>query len=357
MPTQRTLMAHAAGPFMGALLLAASMGLAPATAAGLSLQGAGSTFSAPLYEKWIAEFERMHPSISIHYAAIGSGEGIARFRSGAVDFGASDVRLSAADAATIERGAIQAPSTAGMIVLGYNLPGLKGQLKLPQHVYVEIFMGRIKNWNDPRIRAANPGLALPDMNIAVIGRLDASGTTYAFTSHLAAVSTQWSDEGPGVGKIVAWPRHAMLARGNEGVAGRIKISEGSIGYVEFGFAHRLRLPVAALQNKDGQFVAPTEASGVAALAASAGSGLDGLDESLANPAGPQAYPIVTYSWLLLHQTYPGEKAQALTSFVKWGLDQGQAFGADLGYLALPADVANLGKSALSGIKEADGRGE
>jgi phosphate transport system substrate-binding protein len=357
MLSPRTLMTNAAGSLMGALWMAALAALAPVMAAGLALQGAGSTFSAPLYEKWIAEFERTHPSVSIHYAAIGSGEGIARFRSGAVDFGASDVPLSAADAATIERGAIQAPSAAGMIVVAYNLPGLKGQLKLPQDAYVDIFMGRIRNWDDPRIRAANPGLVLPHINIAVIGRLDASGTTYAFTSHLAAVSTQWSDEGPGVGKIVAWPHGAMLARGNEGVASRIKISDGSIGYVEFGFAHRLGLPVALLQNKDGQFVGPTEDNGVAALAASAAAGLGGLPQSLANPAGPRAYPIVTYSWLLLHQTYPAERAQALTSFVKWGLDQGQAFAADLGYLALPADVADLGKAALSGVKVADGPGD
>ena len=182
--------------------------------------------------------------------------------------------------------------------LAYNLPGVTGELKLPQEVYVDIFMGRIRTWDDPRIRAANPGLSLPPRNIAVIGRQDSSGTTFAFTSHLAAVSKRWSDEGPGIGKLVAWPQGAMIARGNEGVASRIKISEGAIGYVEFGFARRLGLPVALLENKEGRFVAPSPEAGAAAISASAGLDLDGLAASIANPPGAEAYPIVTYSWLL-----------------------------------------------------------
>jgi phosphate transport system substrate-binding protein len=142
----------------------------------------------------------------------------------------------------------------------------------------------------------------------------------------------------------------MLARGNEGVASRIKISNGAIGYVEFGFARRLGLPVALLENKSGQFVAPTQETGTAALAASAGYGLDGLAASLTNPADPQAYPIVTYSWLLLYENYPADRARAVTSFIDGGLNAGQALATDLGYLALPAAVADLGKSALSRIK-------
>ena len=181
----------------------------------------------------------------------------------------------------------------------------------------------------------------------MIGRQDSSGTTFAFTSHLAAVSRRWTEEGPGVGKVVDWPHGAMLARGNEGVASRIKISEGAIGYVEFGFAHRLGLPAALLRNKEGQFVAPTPESGTAALAASAGSGLDGLSASLTNPAGSLAYPIVTYSWLLLYEHYPADKAKAINAFVEWGLGEGQTFAPDRGYLALPRAVADLAKSVLS----------
>jgi len=333
-----------------AFCLIATAMLWPALAEKLELRGAGSTLAAPLYEKWIDAFEQAHPSIAVRYEAIGSGEGIARFSAGTVDFGASDVPLSLAEATKIERGAIQVPSTAGMVVLAYNLPGLEGELKLPQDVYVDIFLGKIRTWDDPRILAANTDLDLPSINIAVIGRQDSSGTTYAFTRHLAAVSKRWTDGGPGVGNLVVWPQGAMLARGNEGVASRIKISNGAIGYVEFGFARRLGLPVALLENKSGQFVAPTQETGTAALAASAGYGLDGLAASLTNPADPQAYPIVTYSWLLLYENYPADRARAVTSFIDGGLNAGQALATDLGYLALPAAVADLGKSALSRIK-------
>ncbi len=225
----------------------------PALAETLELRGAGSTLAAPLYGKWIDAFEQAHPSIGVRYEAIGSGEGVARFVADTVDFTGSDVQLPPARAAKIERGVIQVPSTAGMVVLAYNLPELKGQLRLPQDVYVDIFLGRIRTWNDPRILAANPDLNLPSINIAVVARQDSSGTTNAFTRHLAAVSNRWTDGGPGVGNIVVWPPGAMLARGNEGVASRIKISNGAIGYVEYGFARRLGLPVALLENKSGEF--------------------------------------------------------------------------------------------------------
>jgi phosphate transport system substrate-binding protein len=329
----------------------------PAFSETLGLRGAGSTFSAPLYDRWISGFIHVNPSIAVNYEAVGSGEGVARFVGNAVDFAGSDVPLPASEAAKVARGVIQAPSTAGMIVLAYNLPGLAGELKLPQDVYVDIFLGRIRTWDDPRIKAANSGLALPSKNIAVIVRQDSSGTTFAFTSHLAAVSNRWVAEGPGVGKIVAWPQAAMIARGSEGMAARIKISEGSIGYVEYGFAHRLSLPVASLQNREGRFVAPSQASGTVALAASAGAGLDALAASMTNPPGVEAYPIVTYSWLLLYGNYPVDRAKAVISFVDWGLSEGQVFAADLGYLTLPPAVVELGKSALAHVREADGRGE
>jgi phosphate transport system substrate-binding protein len=258
--------------------------------------------------------------------------------------------LSATELSHVEGGVVQVPSTAGMIVLAYNLPGLEGPLKLPQDVYVDIFLGKIRTWDDPRILEANTDLDLPGTTIAVIGRQESSGTTYALTRHLAAVSPSWEAEGPGVGKMVQWPAVAMLARGNEGVASRIKISIGSIGYVEQGFAQRLGLSVALLENKAGQFVDPTQDAGIAALAASAGNGLDKLSASLANPPAPQAYPIVTYSWLILHEHYPAEQARAITSFVDWGLGAGQRFASDLGYLDLPQAVADLGKSALSHVK-------
>jgi len=324
--------------------------LKAAAVGNIELRGAGSTLAAPLYEKWIDAFEKTHPNISLSYEAVGSGEGIARFSADTVEFGASDVPLSPTEAAKLTRGVIQVPATAGMVVLAYNLANITGELKLPQDVYFDIFMGRIRTWDDPRIRAANPHLRLPSRTIAVVVRQESSGTTYAFTNHLAAINEDWISKGPGVSKLVEWPHTAMIARGNEGVASRIKISEGSIGYVEWGFARRLGLPVALLQNKAGEYVAPTEETGTAALAASAGHDLEQLSTSMANPGGREAYPIVTYSWLLLYEDYPEQEAQAIDSFVDFGLGAGQTIAAGLGYLALPRAVAELGKGALSRMK-------
>ena len=223
-----------------------------------SLHGAGSTFSAALYKQWIETYHREHPQVSITYDAVGSGEGVRRFVAGSVDFGASDVALSDREAAEISRGAVMVASTAGMVVLAYNVPGLRGELKLPRDVYPAILSGQIRRWDDPRIQAANPGVSLPHLNIVIVARQDSSGTTFALTNHLAAISLAWREQGLGVGKLVEWPASAMLASGNEGVAARIKISEGSIGYVEYGFAKRLGLPMAVLQNKAGKFVSPDD---------------------------------------------------------------------------------------------------
>ena len=170
-----------------------------------SLRGAGSTFSAALYKQWIATYHQEHPQVSITYDAVGSGEGVRRFVAGSVDFGATDVALSDREAAEISRGAIMVASTAGMVVLAYNVPGLRGELKLPRDVYPGILSGQIRRWDDPRIQTANPGVSLPHLNIVVVARQDSSGTTYALTNHLAAISLAWREQGLGIGKLVEWP--------------------------------------------------------------------------------------------------------------------------------------------------------
>jgi phosphate transport system substrate-binding protein len=322
------------------------------SASATTLNGAGATFPAPLYQAWIGQFHKDHPETAIRYDAVGSGEGLARFSAGKVDFAGSDVAVSKDGVEKIERGVVQFPATAGLIVLAYNLPGFEGALKLPRDVYADIFLGKVRTWNDARIAAANPGVKLPATTITPIGRADSSGTTYNFTSHLAAVSGAWTDIGPGVGKVVAWPSVTVLARGNEGVAAKIKISEGSIGYVEYGFARRLGLPVAALENKEGRFVAPSPEAGATAIASSAARGLDGLAASLVNPAGAGAYPIVAYSWLVLHRAYPAEQARDLKSFVHYALDQGQNSALDLGYIPLPRAVADLGAKMVDQLNAA-----
>lgn len=339
--------AFAATATFGVAVASAQAGDAPQA---LWIRGAGATFPAPLYKTWIEVYRAEHPAVSITYDAVGSGEGISRFVTGSVDFGATDAMLTDAQAAKVPGGVVTVPATAGMVVLAYNLPGVTGILKLPREVYVEIFAGTLKRWDDPRIGAANPGVALPSRNIAIVARQDSSGTTAAFTSHLAAISPAWSEQGLSVGKMIEWPGSAMLAKGNEGVASRIKMSEGSIGYVEYGFAKRLDLPVAALQNKAGRYVMPTEPGGQAALAETSAGGDRDLGMTVLNPSGADAYPVVTYSWLLLYRNYAdAAKGVAVKDFVTWGLTDGQRFAADMGYLRLPEEVVKLGRQALADL--------
>ena len=215
---------------------------------------------------------------------------------------------------------------------------------------MDIFAGRIRNWDDPRIRAQNPTLNLPNRTIAIVARQDSSGTTFALTNHLSAVSGVWRDQGPGVGNLVDWRGTAMVARGNEGVAGRIKVSEASIGYVEYHFAKRLGLSMAHVQNKAGRYVAPSEHSGQAALAANVKQMPSNLRLFLPDPEGEESYPIVTFSWLLLYESYPSPaKVAALKKFLTWGLTTGQSYSRELGYIPLPAEVASLSLAALDRI--------
>lgn len=337
-----------------ALSLATAVGWAQGTAtkpsAGVvSLAGAGATFPAPLYKKWIAVYDAANPDVSISYEAVGSGEGIKRFIAETVDFAGSDEALSESAAAKVESGAATVPVTAGMVVVAYNIPGVTSQIRLPRDVYADIFAGTIRRWNDPRIEAANPGIRFPKRDIALVARLDSSGTTAAFTRHLAVADPSWRSRGLGTGKLIAWPAKTMLARGNEGVAARIKISEGAIGYVEYGFAKRLGLPVAALQNKSGTFVAPTEAAAQLALSARVAEAGE-LERSVVDPTAVGAYPIVSYSWLFLYRHYrEPAKAEALRKFVAWGLTEGQRYGLELGYVPLSTDIVDLGQQILDTV--------
>jgi len=315
------------------------------------LRGAGATFPAPLYEAWIKRFTQQYPDVTLVYDAVGSGEGQRRFLAQSVDFGASDAALTDEQIAAARSGATLVPVTAGMVVLAYNLPDLGGPLRLPRDVYVDMFAGRIRTWNDARIVAANPSLTLPARSIALVARQDASGTTFALTNHLSAVSEAWRDRGPGVGNLVDWRGGVMLARGNEGVAARIKVSNGAIGYVEYHFARRLGLPMAHLQNRAGRFVEPNAASGQAALARNATKMPANRRLFLPDPEGVDSYPMVTFSWLLLQDRYADpQKVSALKKFITWGLTDGQSLSRDLGYIPLPAEVASLSLAALDRLE-------
>jgi phosphate transport system substrate-binding protein len=335
---------------VGGLLFATQrpgVGQSAAPSAKVVLQGAGATFPALLYRKWIGEFTSQNPDVVIAYKDVGSGEGVKRFLAQSVDFGASDGALTDEQLA---RGGRLVPATAGIVVLAYNMPGLGGELKLSRDVYTDVFLGRINKWNDPRLQAINPSLKLPNRSIAVAARQDGSGTTFALSNHLNTISPTWR-EGPGVGYMIDWGSRAMRARGNEGVAALIKIGEGTIGYVEYGFAKKLGLSMASLQNKAGQYVAPGDRSGQAALLGNVKQMPENLRLYVPDPDGVDSYPIVSLSWLLLYDRYADhQKSAALKRFVAWGLSSGQSYSADLGYIALPAEIASLSRAALARIE-------
>ena len=235
---------------------------------GVVLRGAGATFPSPLYEEWFRAYQKEHPRLAVAYDAVGSGAGIKRFigkstdlaEEDLIDFGASDAAMTDAEIAEVNRGVQLVPMTAGAVVLAYNLPELQDELRLTREAYSGIFLGEITKWNDPKIVATNPGLKKAAVTIALVARRDASGTTYALTNHLSAISEEWRGRFGAV-QLVDWPGAAMRVDGNAGVAGRIKQSLGSIGYLELGFARQLGLRRAWLQNKAGRFVRATAESG------------------------------------------------------------------------------------------------
>jgi phosphate transport system substrate-binding protein len=324
------------------LFLAALAGAAQAQ----QLSGAGATFPAPIYQRWAVEYNKQVPSIKVNYQSVGSGAGVKNFLQGVVDFGASDAAMTDAEMAKSPRGAVLVPATAGSVVLAYNLEGVPN-LKLTRAALAGIFLGKITKWNDPAIVAANPDIPLPAQAINVAYRSDGSGTTFVFTQHLAAISPEF-DEEVGFDKSVTFPV-GVGGKGNEGVTALIKQSPGSIGYVEFGYAEQNKLPVASVENKSGNFVAPTPESGAAALASVE------LPENLriwpVDPAAPEAYPITTFSWLLLYKKYDdAAKLKALKDFVTYGLTEGQSLAIELGYIPLPETVVAKANAALSSIE-------
>jgi phosphate transport system substrate-binding protein len=326
------------------IVLLSTLAVVPLPAQQLS--GAGATFPAPLYQRWSVEYNKQVPSIQVNYQSVGSGAGVKNFLQGVVDFGASDAAMSDEEMARSPRGAVLVPATAGSVVLAYNLPGVT-ELKLSRAALAGIFLGTIKKWNDPAIAAANPGLTLPATPINVAYRSDGSGTTYVFTQHLAAISPEFDDQ-VGFDKSVTFPV-GIGGKGNEGVTALIKQTPGTIGYVEYGFAEQNKIPMAAIENKSGNFVAPTAASGAAALASVE------LPENLrawpVDTAAPDGYPISSFTWLLLYKKYDDPaKLKALKDFVTYALTEGQTLATSLGYIPLPEPVVAKANAALGTVE-------
>ncbi len=321
-------------------------GIAIGAEGAITLQGTGATFPAPLYQKWFTEYNKAHPDVEINYQALGSGAGVKQFQQNLVDFGASDAAMTDEEMAAVKDGVVLLPMTAGAIVLAYNLPDSPSELKLSREAYVGIFLGKITQWDDPAIAKSNPGAKMPSTKITVAVRSDGSGTTYVFTSHLSAISDAWKS-GPGAGKSVNFPA-AVAGKGNAGVTALIKETPGAIGYVEYGYAVQTKMPMALLENKSGKYVKADLTTGKDALASVQLPA--NLRAWITDPKGAQAYPIVTYTWLLCYKKYKDPKTAAtLKSVIQYGLTQGQAFSVDLGYIPLPANVVEADSKALQQI--------
>ena len=325
-------------------LIAASVSVAQ------DLTGAGATFPAPIYDRWRADYAAK-TGVKINYQSIGSGGGIKQFTEQTVDFGASDAPMSDEEIAKLKGPALHIPTVLGAVVLTYNLPELSKPLDLSSDVIAGIFLGKITKWNAPEIAALNKGVSLPNKDILVVHRSDASGTSYVFTDYLTTVSQAWKS-GPGKGKEVQWPV-GLGGKGNEGVTGTVKQTPGSIGYVELAFARQNKLPFAAVKNSSGAMVLPSIESITAAGAGMASKlpPTSDLRVSIVNAPGKDAYPISAMTFILIYQNQPDPaKGKKLIDFLKWAIHDGQASAANLDYAPLPKNVVAMLDKRLSTVK-------
>jgi phosphate transport system substrate-binding protein len=317
----------------------------------IDLQGAGATFPYPLYSKWVAEYQKLDARVRINYQSIGSGGGIRQIIERTVDFGATDAPMKEDELAKLSKPILHLPTTLGAVVVAYNLPGV-GALKLSPELVAAIFSGELKKWNDPKLKALNPGVKLPSDPISVTYRSDGSGTTAVFTEYLAKVSPAWAQK-TGSGKSVKFPT-GLGAKGNEGVAGQLKTSPGSIGYIELAYAKQTGIPFAAIRNQAGKFVEPTLEGISAAAAGSMGAIPDDLRVSIVDPAGDGAYPIAAFTYLLVYQEQTdASKGKALAQFLWWAIHDGQAFGPPLHYATLPPEIVTRVEAKLRTLRAGD----
>ncbi len=313
-----------------------------------NLNGAGATFPYPMYSKWFSQYHTLHSDTQINYQSIGSGGGIKQLQAKTVDFGASDGPMSDEQLAQTSFKVLHIPTVLGADVPVYNLPSVSGEIKFTPDVLAGIFLGEIKKWNDPRLTKNNSDLKLPDSEIIVVHRSDGSGTTYIFTDYLSKVSEEWKTK---VGKntSVNWPV-GLGAKGNEGVAGTVKQTPGSIGYVELAYAMENHIPFGSVQNSAGEFVKASLDSTTAA-AASTPQMPDDFRVSITNSPGKNAYPISSFTWLLVPaQWSDATKKNTMVGFLNWMLDQGQTMTAELHYAPLPKNVVEKVKKKVSEIR-------
>lgn len=312
------------------------------------LTGSGASFPAPLYLAWFKSLGKSNETLTVDYQSKGSGAGVKDFLNKTVDFAASDSAMKPEEMAKVAEGVQLLPMTAGEVVLAYNLPGIASGLKLSREIYAGIFLGKIKNWNDPKIAAANPGMKFPDLPITVVVRADSSGTTYVFTQHMSSINADFS-RSIGTGNTVNWPTGDKLIKSpkNDGVSATIKQTPGAIGYLEYGFAKLSKETFASLQNKDGKFIAPGNSSETLAKIKLPADMIAWEPD----PTGAKSYPIVSYTWMIFRKNNgDAAKAKAMRDMVEYGLTEGQKMSEAMGYIPLPANVVAQVRKAAANIK-------
>jgi phosphate transport system substrate-binding protein len=326
-------------PVVATAALTTVLGFSPlltAIAQAETLNGAGATFPAPLYERYAREVRKKHPELKVNYQGIGSGGGIRQFIAGTVDFGASDAAMKDDEIGKVKNGVILVPTAGGAVSVVYNLPGVN-KLRLSRKTLPDIFSGKITNWNDQQIKADNPGVNLPNQPIKFVVRADSSGTTFIFTNHLSSINPYFRGR-IGANTAPKWTLPNVLrGKGNPGVAALVSRTPGAIGYVEYDYATKNNLRSAEVQNKKGEFVAPSLAASNAAL--STVTFPANYRVFVGDPA--QGYPIVGLTWMMIYQKYSSpSKADAIKKWINWVLKDGQQFNDDLNYTKIPTDVVN-----------------
>ena len=308
------------------------------------LNGAGATFPYPIYSKWFSEYNKLHPEVQINYQSIGSGGGIRQVLAGTVDFGASDGPMTDEQLAQAKFKILHIPTVLGAVVPAYNIPGVTGEVKFTADVLANIFLNKVTNWSDPAIAKVNPGVTFPNQPIIVIHRSDGSGTTYIFTDYLSKVSKEWESVA-GKGTSVKWPV-GMGGKGNEGVAGQVRQLTGSIGYVELIYAVQNNITYGSVKNAAGNFV-KASLEGVTEAAASVKSMPADFRVSVTNAPGKNAYPISSFTWLLIPVPANNPKnGQILADFLTWMVGSGQKLAPALSYAPLPDSVAKKVKAII-----------
>jgi len=331
-----------------AAALAAAVAV-PAAAQNLQIDGAGATFPNPIYSKWFSEYNKLHPNVQINYQSIGSGGGIRQLTNQTVFFGATDGPMTNDQIQAAGARILHLPTVLGGVVPVYNVPGVGADLRFSGALLADIFLGKVTKWNDPAIAKENPGVSLSASDVTVVHRADGSGTSYIFCDFLAKSSPEWKQK-VGVATSVNWPT-GVGGKGNEGVAGLVKQTPGSIGYVELIYALQNKISFGAVKNSAGEYVRASLDSVTAAAAATEGKMPPDFRVSITNAPGKNAYPIASFTWLLFYESPKDKaKAKAMVDFMRWALSDGQKYAPELGYAPLPASVVSLETEALKKIK-------